>query len=47
MSKPNSRQEKKGVAEVIDLKEFIEEYPHLVFNNLEDLKSYIKNSMNQ
>lgn len=45
MSKPNSRQAKKGIVEVIDMKAFVSEYPELVFDSLEDLRSYIKNSM--
>lgn len=47
MSKPNSRQAKKGIVEVIDLKAFVDEYPQLVFDNLDALKSYIENSLNQ
>jgi hypothetical protein len=47
MSKPNSRQAKKGIVEVIDLKAFVGEYPQLVFDNLDALKSYIENSLNQ
>ena len=47
MSKPSSRQAKKGITEVIDLKLFLSEYPELVFDSLEDLRSYIKNSMSQ
>lgn len=47
MSKPNNRQAKKGIVEVIDLKAFVYEYPQLVFDNLDALKSYIRNSLKQ
>jgi hypothetical protein len=47
MSKPSSRQAKKGVTEVIDLKIFASEYPELVFDNLDALKLYIKNSLDR
>jgi hypothetical protein len=46
-SKPSSRQAKKGIIEVLDLKAFISDYPELVFNCLDDLKSYIKKGINQ
>jgi hypothetical protein len=42
MSKPSSRQAKKGIIEVIDLKVFASEYPELVFESLDDLMSYIE-----
>jgi hypothetical protein len=47
MSKPSSRQAKKGIVEVIDLKVFVSEYPELVFDSLADLRSYVTNSMSQ
>ena len=47
MSKPNNMQLKKGIQEVIDLKAFASEFPELVFDSLEDLRSYINNSMSQ
>jgi len=37
----------KGIAEVIDLKVFVNEYPLLVFKNFDALKSYAKNCINQ
>ena len=42
MSEPNNMQKKKGIQQVIDLKAFAINSPQLVFNNLDDLKSYIK-----
>jgi hypothetical protein len=45
MSKPNNMQIKKGITEVVDLKAFISDYPELVFENLDDLNSYIKNNL--
>lgn len=47
MCNPDSRQAKKGILEVIDLKVFASEYPELIFNNLESLKVYINQSNNQ
>ena len=47
MSKPSSRQAKKGIVEVIDLKVFTSEYPEHVFESLDDLKSYVKKNMSE
>ena len=45
MSNPSSRQAKKGIIEVIDLKAFLSEYPELVFNDIDALKTYIKSTI--
>ena len=45
MQKPDSRQTKKGITEVIDLTAFTKDYPNLVFDNLDSIKSYLKNEV--
>ena len=45
MQKPDSRQAKKGITEVIDLTAFTIDYPNLVFDNLDSIKSYLKNEV--
>jgi hypothetical protein len=45
MQKPDSRQTKKGITEVIDITAFTKDYPNLVFDNLDSIKYYLKNEV--
>lgn len=45
MSKPSTRQAKKGIEEVIDLQAFLSDYPELVFDNIDALKFYVKKTL--
>lgn len=40
---PDLRQSKKGIARIVDLKQYKLKFPHLVFNDLNEVKNHFKN----